>query len=66
VHLRTFRTQYGKKAHAGQLLHTGSTLDWLAPEVLAAPWWRAQLSGRILGHYGIRKNVREIEIERIE
>jgi uncharacterized protein len=40
THLRTFRTEYGKKARAGLLLHTGSTLDWLAPDVLAAPWWK--------------------------
>lgn len=38
-HLRTFRAEYGKKARSGLLLHTGSTLDWLAPDVLAAPWW---------------------------
>lgn len=38
-HLRTFRTEYGKKARAGLLLHNGKTLDWLAPDVLAAPWW---------------------------
>jgi hypothetical protein len=24
----------------GLLLHTGSTLEWIAPDVLAAPWWR--------------------------
>lgn len=40
THLRTFRTEYGKKARAGLLLHTGSTLEWLAPDVLAVPWWR--------------------------
>jgi predicted AAA+ superfamily ATPase len=40
VHLRTFRAEYGKKARAGLLLHAGSTLEWLAPDVLAAPWWR--------------------------
>jgi hypothetical protein len=40
THLRTFRSEYGKKARAGLLLHTGSTLEWLAPDVLAAPWWR--------------------------
>jgi predicted AAA+ superfamily ATPase len=39
-HLRTLRTEYGKKARPGLLLHTGSTLEWLAPDVLAAPWWR--------------------------
>ncbi len=39
-HLRTFRAEYGKKARAGLLLHTGSMLEWLADDVLAAPWWR--------------------------
>ena len=38
--LRSFRSEYGKKARAGLLLHTGSRLDWIAPDVLAAPWWR--------------------------
>lgn len=40
AHLRTFRAEYGKKARAGLLLHAGSTLEWLADDVLAAPWWR--------------------------
>jgi hypothetical protein len=40
VHLRTFRKEYGKKTRAGLLLHTGTALEWLAPDVLAAPWWR--------------------------
>lgn len=40
AHLRTFRSEYGSKARAGLLLHTGSALEWLAPDVLAAPWWR--------------------------
>jgi hypothetical protein len=39
-HLRTFRAEYGKKARAGLLLHTGNTLEWIAPDVLAAPWWK--------------------------
>ncbi len=39
-HLRTFRKEYGRKARAGLLLHSGSGLEWLAPDVLAAPWWR--------------------------
>lgn len=38
--LRSFRKEYGRKARAGLLLHTGTTLEWLAPDVLAAPWWR--------------------------
>ncbi|MES0872768.1 ATP-binding protein [Sinimarinibacterium thermocellulolyticum] len=40
TNLRTFRAEYGNKARAGLLLHTGNTIDWLAPDVLAAPWWR--------------------------
>ena len=39
-HLRTFRAEYGGKARAGLLLHTGKTLEWIAPDVLAVPWWR--------------------------
>ena len=39
AHLRTFRAEYGKKARAGLLLHIGDALEWLAPDVLAAPWW---------------------------
>lgn len=38
--LRSFRAEYGKRARAGLLLHTGTTLEWLAPDVLAVPWWR--------------------------
>lgn len=40
AHLRTFRAEYGTKARAGLLLHTGNTVEWLAPDVLAAPWWK--------------------------
>lgn len=40
AHLRTFRSEYGRKARAGLLLHTGKMLEWLAPDVLAAPWWK--------------------------
>jgi uncharacterized protein len=40
AHLRTFHAEYGKKARAGLLLHTGDAIEWLAPDVLAAPWWR--------------------------
>lgn len=39
-HLRSFGAEYGKKARPGLLLHTGSTMEWLAPNVLAVPWWR--------------------------
>jgi len=40
AHLRIFRKEYGRKARSGLLLHTGTALEWLAPDVLAAPWWR--------------------------
>ncbi|MCL2776987.1 MAG: ATP-binding protein [Polyangiaceae bacterium] len=40
AHLRSFRAEYGAKARAGLLLHTGSSVEWLAPDVLGAPWWR--------------------------
>lgn len=40
AHLRTFRQEYGRKARAGLLLHTGRTVEWLTPDVLAVPWWR--------------------------
>ena len=39
-HLLSFRAEYGKKSRAGLLLHTGTQIDWLAPGILAAPWWR--------------------------
>src|SRR6266705_1373062 len=38
--LRAFRAEYGKAARAGLLLHTGATPEWLAPDLLAVPWWR--------------------------
>lgn len=38
--LRAFRQEYGRKARAGLLLHTGRTVEWLSPDVLAVPWWR--------------------------
>ncbi len=40
VHLRSFKTEYGNRSRAGLLLHAGDMLDWIAPDVLAAPWWR--------------------------
>ena len=40
VNLRAFRAEYGATARSGLLLHTGEALEWLAPDVLAAPWWR--------------------------
>jgi predicted AAA+ superfamily ATPase len=40
VHLRAFHAEYPDRTGAGLLLHTGTTVEWLAPDVLAAPWWR--------------------------
>jgi len=39
-HLRTFRKEYAPNARSALLLHTGNQLRWIAPDVLAAPWWR--------------------------
>ena len=38
--LRAFRAEYRETARSGLLLHTGSETRWLAPDVLAVPWWR--------------------------
>jgi predicted AAA+ superfamily ATPase len=40
ANLRSFRAEYGRKSRAGLLLHTGTTTEWLAPDVLATPWWK--------------------------
>lgn len=40
ANLRAFRAEYGATARAGLLLHTGSSVEWLAPDVLAVPWWK--------------------------
>ncbi len=40
AHLRSFRQEYGDSVRAGLLLHAGTTTEWLAPDVLAVPWWR--------------------------
>ena len=39
TNLRIFLDQYQGRARAGLLLHGGDSLDWIAPNVLAAPWW---------------------------
>jgi predicted AAA+ superfamily ATPase len=38
--LRSFRVEYGRSSRAGLLLHTGNEVEWIAPDVLAAPWWK--------------------------
>lgn len=37
--LRVFLDEYGDAAPAGLLLHDGDEVQWLARDVLAAPWW---------------------------
>jgi hypothetical protein len=39
-HLSGFLDEYGKTCHGAVLLHTGTTVEWLAEGVLSAPWWR--------------------------
>ena len=38
--LRKIRKGYRESAPPGLLLHTGTQIEWLTPDVLAAPWWR--------------------------
>jgi len=40
AHLRAFRTEYGGRSLPGLLLHGGEQVEWLAPGLLAVPWWR--------------------------
>ncbi len=40
VQLQSFRAIDGSQARAGLLLHTGTSVEWLTPDVLAVPWWR--------------------------
>ena len=40
ANIRLFRAEYGNVARTGLLLHTGEQIEWLAPDVLAVPWWR--------------------------
>jgi predicted AAA+ superfamily ATPase len=39
-HLKSFREEYKTRARPALLLHTGDRVEWLAPGILAAPWWR--------------------------
>lgn len=39
-HVRVFREEYGKRCRPGLVLHTGESIEWLAPGILACPWWR--------------------------
>jgi uncharacterized protein len=39
-HIRVFREEYGRRCRPGLVLHTGESIEWLAPGILACPWWR--------------------------
>ena len=39
-HLVSFRDEYKRRSRPALLLHTGDRVEWLAPGILAAPWWR--------------------------
>ena len=39
AHLRTFLDEYEGASRFGLLLHCGETPEWIAPNILAAPWW---------------------------
>lgn len=39
-HLRAFREEYVRRCRPGLVLHTGDATEWLAPGILAAPWWK--------------------------
>ena len=39
-HLRTFNAEYAGQTRIGLLVYGGDTIEWLAPDVLAVPWWR--------------------------
>lgn len=38
--VESFLDEYPGSARGGLVLHTGDTVRWLTPRVLAAPWWR--------------------------
>lgn len=38
--LRAFAAEYGDRVRGGLVLHAGTESYWLAPNVLATPWWR--------------------------
>lgn len=38
-HLQSFRAEYKGRVRTALLLHTGEAIEWMAPGILAAPWW---------------------------
>lgn len=41
ANLRVFQKEYSDRSRGALLLHTGEHVEWIAPDVLAVPWWRA-------------------------
>ncbi len=39
-HLLCFREEYGDRVLGCLLIHGGDEIEWLAPRILAVPWWR--------------------------
>lgn len=39
-HLRSFREEYKGRVRTALLLHAGDRVEWMAPGILAVPWWR--------------------------
>ena len=38
--LKTFQDEYGDRVVGCLILHDGEEVEWIAPGILAAPWWR--------------------------
>jgi hypothetical protein len=38
--LQTFKSEYERRCPGALLIHAGNRTEWLAPGILAAPWWR--------------------------
>ena len=38
-HLRSFAAMYGSRVLGALVLHTGRDVEWMAPGIMAAPWW---------------------------
>lgn len=39
-HLLDFQNEFPNKVKSSLLIHTGELTDWIAPTVLATPWWK--------------------------
>ena len=39
-HILAFQNEFSNQTRSGLLLHNGSLTTWIAPTVLATPWWK--------------------------